>query len=95
MYYILKNRPLFKHKKSCYSIKLQRFFSLTFSSFAKFTVSFTLMVFKNAKEKSVEQKDAGLIFANFPSIRKLKFQIFQVTTLLDAFLTHVIQFFDL
>ena len=35
------------------------------------------MVLKNAKEKIVKQKNAELIFANLPSIRKLKIQFFK------------------
>ena len=34
----------------------------------------------------MEQKDTEVMFPNFPQIRKLKLQIFQVTTLLHSFL---------
>ena len=54
------------HKKSFYSIKLYRLFSLTFSSFAYFMVSFTLRVLENTKEKIAQQKDTQLMLANFP-----------------------------
>ena len=49
IYYIPKDRSLLRHKKLFYSIKLKRFFSLTFYSFGQFTVPFTLSVLKNSK----------------------------------------------
>ena len=49
-------------------------------------VSFTLRVLKNAKENIVQEKNAELMFANFPRIRKLKFQIFQITIIISTLL---------
>ena len=59
IYYVPKNRFLLKHNKSFYSIKLQRFLSLIFSSFVQFTVPFTLRVLNNFTSKSFKK------FANF------------------------------